>query len=185
MSIETPNAVRRRPSREASTAGTDPGDTRGMSVSLITRLAYNAWANAVLYRDLKAKGAPESALRAFQHLLETELTWSSRILGMGNPKIKLWEPVSPETRDEWFVAARRQLEQVAAAEGANGFSGSYRYQNYAGKEFEGTVADTLEQTLTHSAQYRGEAAGLSNAAGIQMPDLDYIIWQRMGEPAAE
>ena len=28
-------------------------------------------------------------------------------------------------------------------------------------------------------------AGLSNAAGIQMPDLDYIFWQRSGEPAAD
>ncbi len=161
-----------------------PGDTPRMSVSFTTRLAYNAWANTVLYRDLKAKGAPERALRAFQHLLETEITWSSRILGMGNPNIKLWEPVSPETRDEWFLTARRQLERVGVTESPSDFSRSYNYQNYAGKDFESTVADTLEQTLTHSAHYRGEAAGLSNADGIQMPDLDYILWLREGKPTA-
>lgn len=156
-----------------------------MSVSLPKRIAYNAWANATLYRELKAKGAPETALRAFQHLLETELTWSGRILGRGNPPITLWEPVAPETRDEWFVTAREQLDQVAGAEISTDFARAYTYQTYAGQEFEGTVADTLEQVLTHSAHYRGEAAGLSNAAGIQMPDIDYIFWQRMGEPSAE
>jgi len=156
-----------------------------MSHSFAKRIAYNAWANAVLYRDLIAKGAPEAALRAFQRVLEAELTWSSRILGKGNPGIKLWAPVPPGTRDQWVVSARRQLQEIAEAEAASGFSRSYAYQNLSGQPFEGTVADTLEQVLTHSAHYRGEAAGLSNAAGIQMPDLDYIFWQRMGEPAAE
>ena len=160
-------------------------DTRDMSHSFAKRIAYNAWANATLYRELKSKRAPEAALRAFQHLLETELIWSSRMSGQGNPGIKLWEPVTAETRDEWFAQARRQLEQVAEAEGPSGFSRSYAYQNLSGQDFQGTVADTLEQVLTHSAHYRGEAAGLSNAAGIQMPDLDYIFWQRMGEPGVE
>lgn len=156
-----------------------------MNHSFAKRIAYNAWANAVLYNALKAKSAPEAALRAFQHVLETELIWSSRMRGQGNPGIKLWEAVPAETRDEWFAQARRQLEQVAEAEAPTGFSRTYAYQNLSGQGFEGTVADTLEQVLTHSAHYRGEAAGLSNAAGIQMPDLDYIFWQRMGEPAAE
>jgi uncharacterized damage-inducible protein DinB len=146
------------------------------------RIAYNDWANATLYRDLKSKRAPERALRAFQHLLETELTWSNRILGLGNPTLKLWEPVPAETRDEWFATTRRQLQQIARNEAADDFSRSYTYQNYAGQPFQDTVADTLEQVLTHSAHYRGEAAGLSNAAGVQMPDLDYIFWQRAGEP---
>ena len=158
---------------------------RPMTHSFTKRIAYNAWANAILYRDLKAQGSPESALRAFQHVLETELIWSSRILGMGNPSIKLWEPVPPAMRDEWVVTARRQLDRIAQAEAGASFSRSYAYENLSGQPFEGSVADTLEQALTHSAQYRGESAGLSNAAGIQMPDLDYIFWQRMGEPAAE
>ncbi len=44
------------------------------------------------------------------------------------------------------------------------------------------MEEVLEHMLIHSAQYRGEAAGLSNAAGTRMPDLDYIIWLRLGEP---
>jgi uncharacterized damage-inducible protein DinB len=155
-----------------------PGD-------LNDRLRYNNWANATLYGELKAKGSPESALRAFQHVLETELTWSSRILGLGNPKLPLWAPGPAAERDEWLLPAREQMERVAAGESANGFTRTFQYRTYADQPFEDAVAEVLEHTLIHSAQYRGEAAGLSNVAGIQMPDLDYIFWKRMGSPAAE
>jgi hypothetical protein len=65
------------------------------------------------------------------------------------------------------------------------FARTFTYRTYSGEPFEDSVAEVLEHTLIHSAQYRGEAAGLSNAGGIQMPDLDYIFWQRAGKPAAE
>ena len=146
-----------------------------MSGDLNDRLRYNNWANATLYANLTAKGAPESALRAFQHVLETELTWSSRILGLGNPKLTLWAQVPAEERDRWALTARQQMERVAAGESADGFTRTFQYRTYADQPFEDAVAEVLEHTLIHSAQYRGEAAGLSNAAGVQMPDLDYIV----------
>ena len=36
--------------------------------------------------------------------------------------------------------------------------------------------------LMHSSQYRGEAAGVLNAAGRRVPDLDFAFWLRAGEP---
>ena len=153
-----------------------------MSGSLEERLRYNNWANMTLYNALETNGAPDDAMRAFQHVLETELTWSSRILGLGNPKLKLWEPVSAETRAEWVNRARAQMARIAAEGPPGGFARTFAYENFSGKPFEDSVAETLEHTLLHSAQYRGEAAGFSNAAGVQMPDLDYIIWQRTGRP---
>jgi uncharacterized damage-inducible protein DinB len=156
-----------------------------VNASLATRLRYNAWANDLLFRELVAKAAPEAAMRAFQHVLETEITWSCRILGMDNPPITLWKPVSAETRALWVRTARAQLDRVVAEGGPDPFSRTFRYRSYAGQEFEDAVAEVLEHTLLHSAQYRGEAAGLSNAAGVQMPDLDYIIWLRTGMPDAQ
>ena len=156
-----------------------------MPGSLENRLRYNNWANALLYRELTAKHAPEGARRAMQHVFETELTWSGRILGLGNPKLELWARVSEQLRSEWLRTARRQMEQVSFAESPGRFERLFRYQTYSGEEHEDSVGEVLEHTLIHSAQYRGEAAGLSNAAGIQMPDLDYIFWQRSGEPAGD
>lgn len=153
-----------------------------MSQSLARRLRYNAWANSTLYSELKAKDAPAASFRAFQHILEAELTWSNRILGLDRPNVPLWGPFSRAQCDEWLLTVRRQLEQVAASEAASGFGRIFAYRNSSGREFEDSVEEVLEHMLIHSAQYRGEAAGLSNAAGIQMPDLDYIIWLRLGEP---
>ena len=102
---------------------------------------------------------------------------------MGNPDLKLWAPVPASQRDEWARIARDQMDRVAAGESANGFTRVFKYQTYAGQPFEDAVAEVLEHTLIHSAQYRGEAAGLSNAARGQMPDLNYIFWKRSGRPA--
>lgn len=69
------------------------------------------------------------------------------------------------------------------SDAGNGFERTFTYRNSTGREFVDTVGQVLEHMLVHSAQYRGEAAGLSNAAGNQMPDMDYIIWLRAGKPA--
>ncbi len=155
-----------------------------MSDSLAQRLRYNAWANDILYRELKAKDAPDGAIRAFQHALETEMTWSSRVLGREDANVPLWGSVSVTQCDEWLQTARRQLEQVVAAHEGDGYGRTFTYRNSTGREFENPVDEVLEHMLIHSAQYRGEAAGLSNAAGEQMPDLDYIFWIRNGTPEA-
>jgi len=153
-----------------------------MSDSLGERLRYNAWANDTLYRAMRAKDAPEASFRAFQHALETEMTWSGRILGRADANVPLWGGLSISQCDEWMFTARRQLEQAVAEHEPDGYVRTFTYRNSTGREFENPVAEVLEHMLIHSAQYRGEAAGLSNAAGVQMPDLDYIFWIRAGKP---
>lgn len=156
-----------------------------MSESLGQRLRYNAWANAILWRAMRTKGAPDASFRAFQHVLETEMTWSSRIIGREGANVPLWGPLSIEQCELWLGTARQQLQAVATEHQADGYQRTFRYRNSTGQEFENPVGEVLEHMLLHSSQYRGEAAGLSNAAGVQMPDLDYIIWIRNGQPAAE
>jgi uncharacterized damage-inducible protein DinB len=153
-----------------------------MIESLAQRLRYNAWANDTLFRAMRAKDAPAASFRAFQHILEAEMTWSNRILGLDRPNIPLWGPVSLSRCDDWLLTARRQLEQIVAGDAASGFERTFAYRNSTGREFQDSVGQVLEHLLIHSAQYRGEAAGLSNAAAAQMPDLDYIIWLRAGKP---
>lgn len=60
-----------------------------MTESLAQRLRYNAWANGILYREMQANDAPAASFRAFQHILEAEMTWSNRILGLDRPNIPL------------------------------------------------------------------------------------------------
>lgn len=153
-----------------------------MPESLARRLRYNAWANDTLYREMKAKDAPAASFRAFQHILEAELTWSNRILGLDRPNVPLWGLFSRVQCDAWLLTVRRQLEQIVLDHADNHFQRSFTYRNSSGREFRDPVGQVLEHMLIHSAQYRGEAAGLSNADGTQMPDLDYIIWLRLGEP---
>jgi uncharacterized damage-inducible protein DinB len=155
-----------------------------MPLSPIERLRqavrYNAWANATMHTALSASSAPEAALRALQHVLETEVTWSGRILGREDAYIPQWQQLSREKIDTWLVQARRELGQVAAD--SDVLDRQFTYRNSAGKAFTDDIAVVLDHLLLHSAQYRGEAAGFANAAGVRVPDLDYIFWVRAGAP---
>jgi uncharacterized damage-inducible protein DinB len=153
-----------------------------MVESLERRLRYNAWANDTLYRALRTQDAPKASLRAFQHVLETEMTWSGRIIGRADANVPLWGAPSWERCDEWLTTARARLERVAAEHSPSGYSGTFTYRNSTGREFESAVAESLEHMLLHSAQYRGEASGFFNATGKQAPDVDYIFWIRDREP---
>src|SRR5690606_4665209 len=130
------------------------GRLRAMTENLQWRLRYNAWANDTLYRALRTQDAPEASLRAFQHVLETEMTWSGRIIGRTDANVPLWGTPSWQQCDEWLATAPSQLDQVTAQHAGSGYSGTFRYRNSTGREFENKVGETLEHMLLHSAQYR-------------------------------
>ena len=57
------------------------------------------------------------------------------------------------------------------------------YANSSGRQCRDRVEETLLHLFLHSQQYRGEAAALLNAAGHRVPDFDFVLWLRNGEPA--
>lgn len=147
-------------------------------------LRWDSWANAqVLAVLVGAGGQPQPALAAFQHIFETEIVWLRRIDGDTRPMVPLWGQPSMDSVQAWVIEARdRSANLVAALADPAEADRPYSYKNSQQMEFTDSVGDTLMHMLMHSSQYRGEAAGILNANGTRVPDLDLIFWQRLGRP---
>ncbi len=149
------------------------------------RLArWDRWANRLVLDVLHtAAGDPANALAAFQHALETEVSWLRRIEAAGDPNPPLWAEASLAQCEAYASEADERLARVAAGLDTARLAGTFSYANSRGDEFTDVVADGLLHMFMHSMQYRGEAAAFLNAAGHHVPDFDLIFWQRRGEPA--
>jgi uncharacterized damage-inducible protein DinB len=153
-----------------------------MSESLQRRFRYSAWANETLAGALAHGEPPEKAVHAYGHVQETEIIWTRRILGRENPNVPLWGKPSLDQAAEWHVEASQAFALILAGLVDGTVGPAFSYKNSKGTAFTNNVEEILEHVLLHSAQYRGESAAFAIAAGMQVPDLDFIAWLREGEP---
>lgn len=144
---------------------------------------WNRWANRVVGEVLIAAGGnPEPALRAFQHIFETEVTWLRRFDGSNAEMVPLWKSASLENAlglqreaDDLLSALTARLDDARLLQ-------TFEYANSSGRRFTDRIQEPLLHMFLHSQQYRGEAAAFLNAAGHTVPDFDFIFWLRQGEP---
>jgi uncharacterized damage-inducible protein DinB len=140
---------------------------------------WNDWANRVVYAVLQeSAGRPQEALAAFQHVLETEITWLRRIHRYPSPNVPLWGVPSFSTCTVYLDESR----ELVAALTTERLDEPFSYQNSRGQTFKDVTRTALGHMFLHSSQYRGEAAGFLNAAGHPVPDLDLIFWLRRQPP---
>lgn len=140
---------------------------------------WNGWANSTVFATLETSdGQPEKALAAFQHVLETEVTWLRRIAGHPAPNVRQWDNPSMDLCRVYLA----ETTELAAAIDEASLDAEFSYQNSRGDTFTDRAGEALTHMLLHSSQYRGEAAGFLNAAGHRVPDLDLVFWRRAGEP---
>ena len=144
---------------------------------------WNRWANRQVWETLRGSGGePAKALAAYQHVLETELVWLRRFNDDQRPMVPLWGDVSLGQVEEWTAETAALIAERATKLSGRESEQEFRYRNSKGLEFVDRIDDSLMHMLLHSSQYRGEAAGLLNAAGHRVPDLDLMFWAREGEP---
>ena len=151
-----------------------------MLLDFDTTRRWNDWANRTVFTVLESTyGEPERALAAFQHILETEITWLRRIAGYPQPNVPLWGDYSLARCAVWLAESRELIAAIAEDE----LDESFSYRNSRGESFTDTARGVLGHMFLHSSQYRGETAGLLAEAGHAVPDVDLIFWQRMQSQA--
>lgn len=143
---------------------------------------WDIWANRQVLVVLRGSGGePADALAALQHALATELTWLRRIDAAPDAWAEPWGRPSATCERSAAEAAERLARLVTRND--EEWAATFTYRNSSGREFTDSVQRAMLHALTHSAHYRGEAAGFLNHSGHRVPDLDYIFWLRAGAPA--
>jgi uncharacterized damage-inducible protein DinB len=149
--------------------------------------AYNKWANARLYEAAFAVddatyrrnvGAFFKSLHGtLNHLLVTDRMWMRRLTGEGEHPSRL-DAIMFEDRLELARARADEDERIVRFIGSldeAALSGSIKYANTSGKEFEQPRAEILAHLFNHQTHHRGQAHTiLSICTGREPPSLDLL-----------
>lgn len=149
--------------------------------------AYNAWANARVFAtcrevdqarlDADAPGTFGTLFETLKHLAQVELVYA--LMLRDQPL-----PASQEARDEffahdlaWFAQAVARVDQQYAEMLASAGDDFYDQPLHVPWfDFALTKHDGLLQVLGHSALHRAQVFSVLGQHGVEVPDLDYVLF---------
>ena len=155
--------------------------------TLRRRFRYHAWANARL-ADALDGASPEAARRALAHALTAGRVWRLRLAGEPTDGVALWpaldaagcRALARRNAEAWEAVLQPGGEPLADA----ALDAPTDYVTTRGERFDTPVGDVLEHVLLHAAYHRGQVAAALRAADQAPPATDFVVWLRLGEPAA-
>lgn len=148
--------------------------------------AYNAWANAQVFaicRDIDqvrldedAPGTYGTLAETLKHLVQVEVAYAYMLQEKPLP--------TGEARDEflahdlaWFTELMARVGREYADLVANASDAFYDEPLHVPWfDFALTKHDGLLQVLSHSAQHRAQVFSVLGQHGIEVPDLDYVLF---------
>jgi uncharacterized damage-inducible protein DinB len=145
--------------------------------------AHHAWANGRVFNtclavdrqqlDEQAPGTYGTLARTLQHLVVVEDAYAHMLRGDSLDRV-----ASRDDHDlEWFAQRSAQLGQEYLHILARADEGFYAAPlNVPWFEFPLTKRDGLLQVLSHSAQHRAQTFSVLGAHGVEVPDLDYVLY---------
>lgn len=128
-------------------------------------IEYDRWANQRWAGPAEQLGRQDILL----HVLQAQIIWLSRLEGTV-PWTATWESFSMEL-DRSLRSWQRFLFDAD-------LSHVVSYETSAGVPYENTVVEIARQVLNHGTYHRGHLRGLAEAASIEFPETDYILFCR-------
>lgn len=116
---------------------------------------------------------PEKALSLFNHVLNAQHIWATRILGQA-PNFAVWAVHQPSELAAIAEANHQLLQQILENVP---LAQTINYQNTQG-EYSNVVKDILFHVVNHSTYHRAQIASILKSVGIEPPVTDYIILKR-------
>lgn len=147
--------------------------------ALARQHAHARWANRTLCAVIPASLEP--ALAQAAHIASSEEVWLERIAqGESRPR-----DVFAADTAEGLAQRLDALERAWAAffAGAPDPLRTVEYRRLDGTLQRAALCDLLTHVVTHGAYHRGQIALLLRGAGIAVPPTDYVVWQRLQQPA--
>jgi uncharacterized damage-inducible protein DinB len=138
------------------------------------------WADDRLLAQLEAAGnPPAAAIRLYDHILNAERVWLTRLEGRDSSHLPIWaEPDSLAGMQERHEALRSDFERYLSALDDDGLDAEIEYRNQSGKTFRNTVRDILLHVAMHGQYHRGQINQLLRGAGLEPISVDYIVFVR-------
>ncbi|CAG5087838.1 Putative uncharacterized protein [Thermobacillus xylanilyticus] len=138
------------------------------------------WADKRLLATLEAAGhPPAAAIRLFDHILNAERVWLTRLEGRDSSHLPIW--TSPDSLDgmrERIEALRAAFGRFLSALDDAALDAVLEYRNQSGVPFRNKVRDILLHVALHGQYHRGQINQLLRGAGLEPINVDYIMFAR-------
>ncbi len=140
--------------------------------------AHNHWANRTLLHALHEFDDPEPrAIASLTHVFQGEHVWLMRIGHIPMQPFQTWTNPSLDLCDTLAPLVEQHWADVLATLTPARLAESITWSPPQGTDRTDTLADAIPHMLLHSARYRGEVTGVCNAAGLHIPDVDFMHWR--------
>lgn len=154
--------------------------------TLADLFTYNAWANAQVFAicraadparlDARAPGTVGSLAETLKHLVQVELVYAQMLQDKPLPNQGARDEFFAHDL-EWFAQTLERVGQVyvgLVTQANNDFYAAPLQVPWF--DFALTKHDGLLQVLSHSAQHRAQVFSVLGQHGIEVPDLDYVLF---------
>jgi uncharacterized damage-inducible protein DinB len=145
---------------------------------------HGAWANQRALASLwdcpaaQVEGTPIMA-----HLLAAEHVWLSR-LQRRDPALAVWPSLTLGECETLAAENGSGWTSYIGGLAAEGLRAEFEYRTSRGELFRNSVVDVLTQVVTHGGYHRGQIAKAVGRAGGVAAATDFILFVRLGGPAA-
>ncbi len=140
---------------------------------LVESVQYTQVADGKLIEIFKHHDVSEKAIVLFNHVLNAQHIWASRILGVA-PKYQVWEVFNVDLFEK---ISKQNFELIAQVLKNYSLEQEISYINSKGS-YTGIVKDILFHIVNHSTYHRAQIASILKLEGIEPPVTDYIILKR-------
>lgn len=117
---------------------------------------------------------PAKAIYLFNHVLNAQHVWASRVLGRAS-LYGVWEEHSPQA---FSSISKGNFELFSSIFEKVDLAKEITYINSIGDTYTSVVKDILFHVFNHSTYHRGQIASLFKGESISPPVTDYIMLKR-------
>jgi uncharacterized damage-inducible protein DinB len=145
---------------------------------------YIAWANQQTLASLvNCPAAQIEGTPLLAHLLAAEHVWLSR-LEHREPRLAVWPKLSLEECQAQAVENDHAWATYIDGLTDERLRSEIDYRNSRGEPFRDLAVDILTQVATHGGYHRGQIAKIVGRSGGKAAVTDFIVYVRLGCPAA-
>jgi uncharacterized damage-inducible protein DinB len=147
---------------------------------LIQLYDHLRWADLQTLASIRTAPS-DRALTLYAHILGSEHTWISRLLGTPST-VAIWPTLTLDECSALAEENHRQLTEFVNASDDAELARVVHYVNSAGTAFQSTVSDILLHVALHGSYHRGQIATAVRQGGGTPASTDFIAFTR-GAPA--
>jgi uncharacterized damage-inducible protein DinB len=140
-------------------------------------LAYNVWANNIVFEALKSQDGNPEMWGKFSHLLLAEKVWQSRLNGVAYTGQGIFDLVAEAEIFQLMQNNEWGWREIIQADSDFGKKISYKLLN--GSEGNSTLSDILTHIFNHGTYHRAQIATLMRQHGLQPQATDFIAFTRI------